>query len=78
MLKLQTRNNNHTGAMITLAKYYGLKKYVKIFTAIYDIYEVEGHKAIHLYDYHYSVYKELMLFIQTNYPQDYEDVHGAL
>ena len=77
-LARQTKDNDHTGAMITLAKFYGLTRYIKIFTGIKSITDGEGHKPMAIYDYNHTVYVELVAHIAKNHPADWPAIYNSL
>ena len=50
-LKDLTWENEHTKAKLVIAEYFKLDKYIKIFKAIEDICNIEGHTPWELSDY---------------------------
>jgi hypothetical protein len=66
-IQKNTDTNNHTEAVLILAKFLKDNKKVKILNAIEDITKVEGHTPSYLLQYRNSVLKELLESLKDKY-----------
>lgn len=62
-----TSDNNHTEAIIELAKFLGNKKYVTILNSINTIHDVAGHMPPQLELYRKEIHMDMMKQIQSKY-----------
>ena len=60
LIAKMTDNNNHTGALIELAKLLGNTRTVKILTAIETIHDTEQHLPTHIREYREEIRERLM------------------
>ena len=60
LIAKMTDNNDHTGALIELAKLLGHTRTVKILTAIETIHDVEQHLPSHVGEYRMEISDRLM------------------
>ena len=58
--------NDHINAYATIAKFFGYKKYMKIFEYIMAIQDIEGYLPEGLNTYRYTLYKEMMNVIKQH------------
>lgn len=74
-----TKSNNHSEARLLIAKYFKFTKYVKIFTAINLLHELDGSMELDLQKYRESKLKEMYYHIQKKYGDDIKNkVYKAL
>ncbi len=78
-LKGMTARNDHTGAYILIStEILKNKKLVKIFKAIEDITNVEGHLQHNLSKYNYDKYQEMMNLVKAKLDdRDYQSVYQS-
>ena len=73
----QTDENDHTGAKVTAARYFDLKHYVKIFTCIEYLHDVEGHLPEELSNYRMRKGIEMMQEIKNRFPEQFEKINKS-
>jgi hypothetical protein len=73
-----TENNDHGAAYVTIAKYFNLHEYAKIFEAINTIHVIEGYLPRPVSEYRYSCYEQLMFIIKEEHTQKYNRIYSAL
>ena len=75
----QTDQNNHTGAKITIASFFGLSKFKKIFQLIDQIHDIEGSMPYDLGKYRTSKGCEMMEVIKRLHGDEiYKKVYQSL
>ena len=78
-LKNLTWENEHTKAKLVIAEYFKLNKYIKIFKAIEQISDAEGHTPWELSDYRYRKGVELLEAIKQEHGEEiYNQVYNSL
>ena len=73
----QTDENDHTGAKVTAARYFDLKHYVKIFTCIEYLHNVESYLPEELSNYRRRKGIEMMKEIKNRFPEQFEKINKA-
>lgn len=74
-----TQNNDHGEARLTLAKALSLSKFVKIYTAINTIHELERSLPYNLSLYRSEVDKEMMKFAKSKFsPEEFKLIEDSL
>ena len=73
----QTDENDHTGAKITCANYFGLKHYEDIFKLIENLHCIEGSLPEELSNYRLRKGKEMLNHIKLNFPNEFEQIYKS-
>ena len=78
-LKELTWENEHTKAKLVIAEYFKLNKYIKIFKAIEDICNIEGHTPWELTDYRHRKSMDMLDAIKQEHGLEvYYKVYNSL
>ncbi len=78
-LKDLTWYNQHTEAKLVIAEYFKLNKYIKIFKAIEDICNIEGHTPWELTDYRHRKSMDMLDAIKQEHGLEvYYKVYSSL
>lgn len=78
-IEQQTDENDHTGAKLTIAKFFKLTHFVKVFEAIEVLHDAEGSMPEDLYNYRRRKGIEMMKAIEQQHGTEIHDlIYSAL